>query len=287
MTDQEGLMPLYAAGLALGIKPISARGMAQEVNAKPDDTHKGYRVRADKDARRKSEKGLRGRFPVDVRYRGRYQVCSRADVQAALEARPHLTQAEYERVLAAHAAAGGHPEPTGTERGAEAILASREYVTVAEMADVLQIVPDAVHKRHKAGKLGFEMAKDGAGRYLARSLDVAAWLRTQEPQWPSVADFATVRTLDLADIAESMGEPRYSPSRKTVLDYLDARPRISVPDYALITLPAGEDFDRYLAHVKYQVTRAKTIPAETEPMGQRTRWWILAETARDAIGANV
>lgn len=284
MTDNRpGYIPLSAASVAFGIKPDSAKTMARQVRVKPTGELKQYYAELDKETRRQAEGGVAGRFPVKVDYDGRYQVCRREDVLAHLEGLPHLTEAEYNRILAAHKEAGGRPQHTGTESAPVAVLSSRERVTVSEIADLLKVTTATVHHRHKMGTLGFDLEKDG-GRLTARSLDAAAWLRSHQRAWPSVAEFAEVRTLDLMDIAESVGEPRHSPSRRTVLEYLDARPKISIQDFAVATLPAGENFDRYHRQVKYSVTKGQ-IPTETEPLGrgQRVRRWIQADEARKAI----
>ncbi len=203
-------IPLAAAAVALGTTPSSATVLAS-----------------------------RGKFPVTVRKQGRYNVVDRAEVLAVLKRRPHLTKAQYKAILKAHETPREvSVSPAGSGESVVELLSGRQWISTAEVAQILGVAPAVVNARHADGRLPFTLEPDPEsprGGRRAASLEVAAYLAEQEPSWPAAEEFAAVPSLDLAEVKQALGDDAPAGADDpTTQAYLRSRETISMADYALM-----------------------------------------------------
>lgn len=203
------LIPLAAAAVALGYTPGSASVLAS-----------------------------RGKFPVPIHKQGRYNVVGRTDVLAELQRRPHLTQSQYKAVVKAHE--GGVPavsaSPDKEGQSVVETLPISRWISTAQVARILGVAPAVVNSRHAAGTLPFRLEPDPESRQggrRAESLEVAAFLATQEPSWPTAEDFAAIPSLSLAEVKRALGDDSQAGSGDpATMAFLESRETISLADYA-------------------------------------------------------
>lgn len=215
------LIPLAAGAVALGYAPASAIVLHSK-----------------------------GRFPVPVHKQGRYNMVSRGDVEAALQARPHLTQAQLAAVEAAHQA-GAAEDSMSPRKGSDpavALLAGKRWLTSAEVAELLGIAPGVLNSWHTAGKLPFALEPDAEskrGGRRASSLDVARYLASLEPRWPSAEEFSAVPSLGLGEVKKALGDDRPAGANDAATEaFLASRETISLADYALMLNIAPDTLKR-------------------------------------------
>lgn len=211
-TDQTfDLIPLAAGAVALGYTPASAIVLHSK-----------------------------GRFPVPVHKQGRYNMVSRQDVEAALQARPHLTQAQLAAVEAAHQedAAEDSMSPQSDSDPVVALLCGKAWLTTAETAQLLGVAPGVVNSQHAAGKLPFALESDPESKRGGRrtaSLEVARYLATQAPAWPTAEELSAVPSLGLGEVKQSLGDENPTGANDAVTAaFLASRETISLADYALM-----------------------------------------------------
>lgn len=212
--NEHDLIPLAAAAVALGYTPASASVLASQ-----------------------------GKLPVPVQKKGRYNVVARGDVTAELQRRPHLTKDQFAAVAKAHDA-GVSLSPSASKDPAVAVLAGSRWVSTAEVAQLLGIAPDVVNNRRAAGTLPFEMEPDPASKHNGRraaSLEVAAYLASQEAFWPTAEEFAAVPSLSLEEVKLALGDKSPAGAGDPVTQaFLASRETITLADYALM-LGIGQD----------------------------------------------
>ncbi|WP_018771472.1 hypothetical protein [Arthrobacter sp. 162MFSha1.1] len=211
-TDQTpDLIPLAAGAVALGYTPASAIVLLSK-----------------------------GRFPVPVHKQGRYNTVARADVEAVLQARPHLTNAHLAAVEAAHQAGAAEDSmsPRSVDDPVVTLLAGKPWITTAEVAELLGITPAVLKSRHAAGKLPFALESDpesNRGGRRASSLEVARYLATQAPAWPTAEEFSAVPSLGLGEVKQALGDNRPAGANDAATEaFLASRETISLADFALM-----------------------------------------------------
>lgn len=214
------LIPLAAAAVALGYTPASAGVLLSK-----------------------------GRFPVPTQKQGRFNMVRRSDVEAELQRRPHLTQDELEVVVKAHELQGGViASPSAPHRELVEMLAAKQWVSTAEVGRALGLARAVVSNKHAAGTLPFNMEPDPAssrGSRRALSLDVARYLATQEPSWPTAEEFAAVQSLSLAEVKRTLGDDAPAGADDpTTQAFLQSRETISLADFALMLGVAPDTLKR-------------------------------------------
>ena len=206
------LIPLAAAAVTLGYTPGSASVLVSK-----------------------------GQFPVPIHKKGRYNMVARADVLAELQRRPHLTQSQYKAVVKAHDDGVPTVSATPAKEGGQPVvevLSGNRWISTAQAARILGVAPAVVNARHAAGTLPFRLEPDPDSNRRGRradSLEVAAYLATQEPTWPTAEDFAAVPSLSLAEVKRALGDDSPAgaadPATKA---FLESRETISLTDFALM-----------------------------------------------------
>lgn len=168
-----------------------------------------------------------------------YSFVSRAEVLAALKARPHLTKTQYAAIKKAHRTADRSVSvsPKAYDTVAQ-MLAAKEWLSTAEVARALGINEPQVSARARKGMLPFELEADPESRRGARrakALDVAAHLATMEPSWPIAERFAAVPALGLDEVKLAVGDDSPAGAGDPVTQaFLRSRETISTTDFALI-----------------------------------------------------
>lgn len=207
----QDLIPLAAAAVPLGYTPASAGVLLSK-----------------------------GKFPVPVHKQGRYNMVDRGDVEAKLKSRPHLTQDQLAAVVKAREAAeAGVPvSPTASGDPVVELLSGSQWVSTAEVAQLLGKTAGVVNNLARAGKLPFALEPDPSsprGGRRAASLDVAAYLASQERAWPSAEEFSAVPSLSLAEVKRALGDESPAGADDPVTQaFLASRETISLADYALM-----------------------------------------------------
>lgn len=248
------LIPLAAAAIALGSTPASATVTLSQ-----------------------------GRFPAPVQKQGRYNMVARADVEAEMKRRPHLTQAQLAAVVKAHkgAESGVPMSPAAPKDPAVALLAGSRWVTTAEVAKLLGIAPEVVNTRYTAGKLPFELEVDPKSKHGGRraaSLDVAAYLASQEPTWPTAEVFAAEPSLGLAEVKSAVGDQSACGANDPVtLVFLASRETITPADYALMLGIAQDTLKRRIQRGQVETVGDPTFTGTTRKTKRISSAYALAE----------
>ncbi|MEW1813002.1 hypothetical protein AB0284_20160 [Pseudarthrobacter phenanthrenivorans] len=226
----------------------------------------------------------KGRFPVPVHKQGRYNMVARADVEAALQARPHLTQAQLAAVEAAHQA--GAEDSMSPRTGGDpvvALLAGKPWLTTAEVAELLGITPAVLKSRHAAGKLPFTLESDpesNRGGRRASSLEVARYLAAQAPAWPPAEEFSAVPSLGLGEVKRALGDDRAAGvDEATTGAFLASRETVSLADFALMLGISSDALKR-----RVQRGQVETVEDPAATGTQRKLKRIRSEYARTQLG---